>query len=235
MPWWLVPTAIGAAASAGSSYASGKQSRKNLERQIQANRELAAYSYDQQKQMIHQQNLYNAPASQMERYKEAGLNPNLIYSQGNPGQQTEIAKYNAPREDYKGIPPVVDVGSVLEQFQNFAMKNAQIDNVRAVTENQEIKNQIAEALKDESISGGELDLGLKRQSHQKNIEDIEIKRLLQQKVKKELTEKDYEIIYKKYRNQWMSQGITSSDNVMFRMMVRALMSSGVDIMDFMKK
>lgn len=31
---------------------------------------------------------YNKPINQMARYQEAGLNPNLIYSQGNPGNMT---------------------------------------------------------------------------------------------------------------------------------------------------
>lgn len=37
-----------------------------------------------------QQNRYNSPAAQMQRYKMAGLNPNLIYSQGNPGNMTPL-------------------------------------------------------------------------------------------------------------------------------------------------
>lgn len=37
------------------------------------------------KKLMESQNAYNDPASQMARYKAAGLNPNLIYSQGNPG------------------------------------------------------------------------------------------------------------------------------------------------------
>ena len=42
------------------------------------------------------QNEYNSPQAQMKRFEEAGLNPALIYSQGNPGNAT-----NAP---VKGVP-----------------------------------------------------------------------------------------------------------------------------------
>lgn len=63
-----------------------------------ANRKLAEYSYQQQQQMIKEQNEYNSPAAQMKRYQEAGLNPNLIYGNGqsSAGNQSEIAKYQAP-------------------------------------------------------------------------------------------------------------------------------------------
>jgi hypothetical protein len=36
------------------------------------------------------QNEYNSPANQMKRFQEAGLNPNLIYGQGNPGNSGNI-------------------------------------------------------------------------------------------------------------------------------------------------
>lgn len=64
-----------------------------------ANRKLAEYSYEQQRQMIREQNEYNSPKAQMARYMEAGLNPNLIYGDGSSmsGNQSSIAKYEAPR------------------------------------------------------------------------------------------------------------------------------------------
>lgn len=40
------------------------------------------------------QNAYNDPASQMQRYRDAGLNPNLVYSQGNPGNMSPITPTN---------------------------------------------------------------------------------------------------------------------------------------------
>lgn len=48
------------------------------------------------------QNAYNAPAAQMQRFKDAGLNPNLIYGQGNAGNATPVrstdsARTNAPQ------------------------------------------------------------------------------------------------------------------------------------------
>lgn len=42
-------------------------------------------------------NLYNSPQQQMQRFKEAGLNPNLIYSQQNMGQSVRSTDYVAPQ------------------------------------------------------------------------------------------------------------------------------------------
>ena len=48
------------------------------------------------------QNAYDSPAAQMQRYREAGLNPNLIYGQSNTSSlisKTEMKPWNpeAPR------------------------------------------------------------------------------------------------------------------------------------------
>lgn len=40
------------------------------------------------------QNQYNEPQRQMERFRKAGLNPNLMYTQGNPGNMTPITPTN---------------------------------------------------------------------------------------------------------------------------------------------
>lgn len=67
------------AAAGGQAYATGRMNKKN--RQWQEGR------YDQQR--IHaledwdRANKYNSPAQQMQRLREAGLNPHLIYGSGN--------------------------------------------------------------------------------------------------------------------------------------------------------
>lgn len=45
------------------------------------------------------QNAYNAPAQQMQRYKEAGLNPNLIYTQQNTAGPVKSTDAIAPKLD----------------------------------------------------------------------------------------------------------------------------------------
>lgn len=72
-----------------------------------ANRELAQYNWEQQRQMWNEKNAYDSPIQQMARLKEAGLNPNLVYgSIGNmsgqaptPAMPTQEAPH-AERSDY---------------------------------------------------------------------------------------------------------------------------------------
>lgn len=89
---------ISGAISAGSGLLSGIANIGSTLLTNKANKELAQYSFEQQRQMIREQNEYNSPQAQMARYKEAGLNPNLIYGDGSSmsGNQQSIARYEAP-------------------------------------------------------------------------------------------------------------------------------------------
>lgn len=52
-----------------------------------SNQRSAQWQLDAQRSLIDEQNKYNSPQAQMDRFKQAGLNPHLIYGQGSPGQQ----------------------------------------------------------------------------------------------------------------------------------------------------
>lgn len=76
------------------------------------------------------QNEYNSPASQMKRFKEAGLNPNLIYGQSNEGgvvRSTNVESWrpDAPSFDLSGV------GNAFMQFYDTRIKQAQYDNLKA--------------------------------------------------------------------------------------------------------
>lgn len=96
---------------------------------------LAQYGYEQERQMIKEQNEYNTPKNQMLRYQEAGLNPHLIYGQGSPGNQTTIAKYNAP--DVRTAPRIDYLGMTLQALQGYqaiTKTMADTENVKANTD-----------------------------------------------------------------------------------------------------
>lgn len=82
-----------------------------------AQKELAKYSYDQQRQMIQEQNAYNSPKEQLARYEEAGLNPNLIYGNGasSAGNQSDLAEYKAPALHA----PQLDMQSIGDTIRNY--------------------------------------------------------------------------------------------------------------------
>lgn len=115
-------------ASAGNSIAAANLNRKN--------RKFAVEMYDRQRNDAlsdwDRQNAYNTPAAQMERFKEAGLNPNLIYGQSNDAGSVSPTDFKTPQTDsprwgdaFGGIMTYMD------SMYNFEMKQAQTDNLRA--------------------------------------------------------------------------------------------------------
>lgn len=60
------------------------------------NRQMAEEEYQRNLELWNLMNEYNSPANQMKRFSEAGLNPNLIYSQGSNGNASGQPSYSAP-------------------------------------------------------------------------------------------------------------------------------------------
>lgn len=75
------------------------------------------------------QNEYNSPKAQMERFKAAGLNPNLIYGQGNMSEA--IKSSDTP--SWNPSPPQIDLqaGQIIGQYQQSKLQQTQIDQLRA--------------------------------------------------------------------------------------------------------
>lgn len=134
-----VGTLIGGAISGVGSLFGNMMGSKNALKAVretnQANRDLAEYAYQQDLAQWNRQNEYNTPTAQMERLKEAGLNPNLMYGQGNTGNASSSPSYNAPRmESYQGFG---DYGASQagQQLLSGLMGYAQIEKTKAETEN----------------------------------------------------------------------------------------------------
>lgn len=81
-----------------------KQTRENVDKTIAANKAEAELAYQRQMDMQQYMNWYNSPEQQMQRYKDAGLNPHLIYGQGTPGNMTSAPSYNPPDVKYEYAP-----------------------------------------------------------------------------------------------------------------------------------
>lgn len=141
----------GGLATAGVSAASGlfgarraaKQTNRNIERTIQAQREAQDLEYQRNLEQWERENAYNTPAMQMQRLTEAGLNPNLVY--GNGSAATTAAKspqYEAARPDYSGqrSPSAAALQSIMTT-QGIQQAHAQINNIKA--QNKLIRAQAA--------------------------------------------------------------------------------------------
>lgn len=112
-----------------------KLNEMQVERQLNADKELASYKFDQDLEMWNLQNEYNSPEKQMQRFKQAGLNPALMYGQGSAGNATEAPKYQSVQS---GRAEQVAWQQIqmqnLAQYQDMDLKNAQIDTQRAIAQ-----------------------------------------------------------------------------------------------------
>lgn len=118
---FLVPAIVAGVSAIAQGIAQRRQNKKNLE--------LAKFQNDANQAAIDRQNAYNTPASQMARYAEAGLNPNLVYSQGNSGNQSGISQYpEIGRPDYGSI-----AAKLSQDFNQSRLADAQVDAQNAKT------------------------------------------------------------------------------------------------------
>lgn len=132
-----------AGASAYDTYQGSKTSKRNTDKTISANKSEAELAYQRNLEMWNLQNAYNSPAAQMARFKEAGLNPHLMYGQGTPGNAQAPPAYSPPDIQYKYEAPQYGaaIGSILPTLmsvgswmQDMRLKEAQLIKVKESTE-----------------------------------------------------------------------------------------------------
>lgn len=121
----LIDGIIGGVAGLAQAKIESNTARRNVDATNAANQKMAEYSYSKDLEMWNKQNAYNSPEQQMERFKAAGLNPNLIYGQGSPGNATTMPKYNAPTQNYN-YRPSVNLPQTISMFQDMVIKKQQI-------------------------------------------------------------------------------------------------------------
>jgi len=131
MPLGAILAGLGAIA--GSAINSGNQAAINRENQ-KFQREMYGQQFRDNLWLWQQQNSYNSPQEQMKRFQEAGLNPMLMYSQGQPGQASSIRSPDTSPPELRspewgntlmGALPMVSAIADLD------IKQAQTDNLTA--------------------------------------------------------------------------------------------------------
>lgn len=117
----VISSGVQAGGSLGAEALNYYTSFERDKRALKQNKELADYQYSKELDMWNRQNEYNSPASQMARYQEAGLNPNLIYGQGSSGNAVSLPHYQAP--EYRPSKTGFDISvitNVLSQYMEVA-------------------------------------------------------------------------------------------------------------------
>lgn len=97
-----------------------RYSKKIAKQNYQYSRELADQQNQMNIDMWERQNAYNTPVAQMQRFEVAGLNPNLIYGQGNSGNASP--------------PPEQKVGQYQLQIQDLGLLNGFAQAIHALSE-----------------------------------------------------------------------------------------------------
>lgn len=82
-------------------------------------------AYQRQIDLYNMQNEYNSPKSQMQRYQDAGLNPNLIYGQGTPGNTAVSTPKYEPAPGKYGLPQMEF--EMIDRYQNYEINKRNMD------------------------------------------------------------------------------------------------------------
>ena len=118
---------------AGADLLSGLFSGFSQDSANQTNIQLARENRDWQEKMWEKTNEYNTPAAQIERMKAAGLNPALMYSQGQVGNASTPSAPAAPH-----VQPVTGLAQGLgvagSSIANSLIQLEQVKQMRAQTE-----------------------------------------------------------------------------------------------------
>lgn len=121
------------------------------------------------------QNEYNSPQNQMKRFQEAGLNPNLIYGQGNSGPASSIQTPDVQSVTYRS-PDLQNQQSLLPNITSMydlELKAAQTDNLRAQNTVIQEDALLRRAQTIQTLTEGErkkLELGLATQLRETNVQ-----------------------------------------------------------------
>lgn len=138
----LLPLAplIGAGISAAGGILSTVLGNKSAEKAYQRDRKDALTDWNRQ-------NEYNSPAAQMKRFKEAGLNTQLIYGQGTPGNAaaTPVQQQKSGAPTYK-----YNLQEIYGETQRVALNMQQVQqtvenlktNQELMSTNIELQNQL---------------------------------------------------------------------------------------------
>lgn len=122
---------MSAASQAANMISQGNANRKN--------REFTEKMYNKQRQDSlsdwAMQNEYNSPQAQMERLRNANLNPNLVYGNGSVVANSQSMPRQASGQSYGHQPTNFNFQQGLEAFTDARIKQAQYDNLRAMNTN----------------------------------------------------------------------------------------------------
>jgi len=170
---------------------------------------------------------YNAPQVQY-NYKPAFNIPEIIgMYQDFRARQAQVDNIHAQTENVKARtvseavrPGLLEMQAQSKQWET--TKSMDLMKYQAqILEEQAKQSQTKTSQETQRLS-------LMKQSEVSNLLAQEYKRKAMTAVDIDNEKRRADLLFSQYRNQWMSMGITSSDNIFFRVMVRMMKESGLD-------
>lgn len=154
------------------------------EKQKTYNQGLWDQQNDYNQRLWNQENAYNSPMAQMQRFKEAGLNPNLIYGQSNMGgsmatANLESTEYRSSKIDshapqqWQPRAPQFDLQDGVMAYLNFRQMSAQTNNLEQqnkVLEEEAFNKQIQGIRLLQDVNKADFDQGISRELRDNTIE-----------------------------------------------------------------
>lgn len=111
------------------SHQQRKAASENTDKTIAANKSESELAYQRSVEMWNMQNAYNSPESQMQRFRDAGLNTHLIYGRGDSGNASSPPQYQPAQMQHRYvagnygesiasiIPTMMSVGTWLQNMR----------------------------------------------------------------------------------------------------------------------
>jgi len=126
---------IGGAVDLYSGWRQRKQAEEINDKNLEESRRVMAQQREWAQSDWDKVNAYNSPTQQMERYKEAGLNPNLIYgnAQNSPSAMVKNTSQGPARMEASGIIEGIGhqgqaISGAVQQAANLYFANKQLEN-----------------------------------------------------------------------------------------------------------
>lgn len=138
----MLAGAIGAVGNVASNVYSGRVNEKVAGRQNEWNLAMYQRQLADSRENWNMQNAYNSPKAQMERLKEAGLNPNLVYgnstsgSAGNAGSMSSTPSAQPAVGYYRPMNMMAGLGDLAQLFltaSTVRRNNSETDSIRERT------------------------------------------------------------------------------------------------------
>ena len=199
IPWGAI---ISGAASLGSSIFSSLQNNKNIDKQLnkqtdenaknrEYNLQLAKLQNQWNISQWNNENAYNSPAAQIERMKEAGLNPDMMYGGGVSGNlaassPSMTSGSSAAVQDWSALSSKKTIGDSFGAFLDAELKQKHIDLLDRDIKDKDVKLKYSDARE-------KLGLSITEQEFEKNkllIKDLYDK-LETNKVQLQIQSNDY--------------------------------------------